>query len=358
MSRDTALFRLERMRCRVSSALHDRLGLKRTVYVHERTEEYRRYWEAGARLLGAEFVPLTEDVWEIRHDGRSLRLSIHITPCDDHATRRLAGNKPYCYSLAQSVGVPVPAHVVFEVHELERARAFIQQEPGPWVLKPARDTASGLGITTGITTWHGVIVAAALASFYGRTLILERMVPGESCRLLFLGGRMVHAVRRRGVRVTGDGRRSIAELARNAGGPGLLEDANTRLTLAGQQRAGSDIPAPGEEVLVRSLPLGQNGQRELRTEYDETVTSLVGLEVAAELAKVVRALGTEFAGIDVISNDLSRPLQASGGTFLEINTTPGIHHHYIAPDDFTVNPVARQVLAHLLCRPTEDRELP
>jgi cyanophycin synthetase len=273
-------------------------------------------------------------------------------------TPRLAGNKPYCYTLAQSVGVPVPAHVVFEVHQLDRAKAFIERQPGPWVLKPARDTASGLGITTGITTWHGVIVAAALASFYGRTLILERMVPGESCRLLFLGGRMVHAVRRRGLRVIGDGRRSIAELAGIVGGPGLLADPNTRLTLAGQQRSNSDIPATGEEVLVRSLPLGQNGRREVRTVYDETVTSLVGPGVAAELSKVVRALGTEFAGIDVISNDLSRSLEASGGTFLEINTTPGIHHHYIAPDDFTVNPVARQVLAHLLCRPTDDRELP
>jgi len=354
MSRDSTLFRLERMRWRIVSALHDRLGLKRTVYVHQRTDEYRRYWKEAAGSLGAEFLPLTEDVWEIRGDGRSLRLSVHITPCDDHATRRLAGNKPYCYALAQSVGVPVPAHVVFEVHELDRAKAFIEGHAGPWVLKPARDTASGLGITTGITSWHGVIVAAALASFYGRTLILERMVAGESCRLLFLGGRMVHAVRRRGVRVTGDGRRSISELAAGFSGAALLADPNTRLTLAGQHRTPADVPRLGEEVLIRSLPLGQHRRRELRTVYDEAVTSLVAPEVTAELSKVVRALGTEFAGIDLISNDLSRPLEASGGTFLEINTTPGIHHHYIAPEDFTVNPVARQVLAHLLCRPTED----
>ena len=347
MSLDTLRFRVARAGRRVAAALHDRLGLRRTVYVHERTKEYRGYWEEGARLLGAEFNPLTQDVWEIRRNGRVLRLSIHITPCDDHATRRLAGDKPYCYKLAHAAGVPIPRNLVFEADRLESARSFMAETPGPWVLKPARGTASGLGVTTGITTWRGVIGATALASFYGRSLILEQMIAGESCRLLFLNGRLIHAVRRRGVRVTGDGKRSLAELAGLLGGDRLLKDENTLFTLAGQQRTAADVPAMGQEVLLRSLPLEVRQRRELRTIYDEDVTAQCAPELAAELSKVVNALGSEFAGIDIISNDLRRPLAQSGGTFLEINTTPGIHHHYVNPAASS-EPVAMLVLAHLL----------
>ena len=49
--------------------------------------------------------------------------------------------------------------------------------------------------------------------------------------------------------------------------------------------------------------------------------------------RVVRAVGSSFAGVDVVTVDPTRPLRDSGGVFLEINTTPGIHHHYLSEDD-------------------------
>ena len=293
MSLSTARFRVERLRCRLAGALDRRLGRKRTVYVEERTEEYRRYWEEGARLIGAELVALTDDIWEIRRGARQVRITKHLTPCDDPATRRLAGDKPYCYSLAQSTGLTVPEHIIVEGGELSTARDFLTRIGPPVVVKPARGSSSGLGVTTNIRSWSGLVRAAALASLYCPTVLVERMIPGESCRLLFLAGKLIHAVRRRG-------------------------------------QAGS-----GET-------------RELRTVYDETVTALCGPALVDEVASLVCRMGSEFAGIDLICNDLSRPLAESGGTFLEINTTPGIHHHYITPDDFAPNPVAKLVLAYLL----------
>jgi hypothetical protein len=293
VSLTAARFRFERVRCRLAAALDRRLGRKRTVYVEERTEEYRRYWEEGAHHNGAELLALTEDIWEIRRGERRVRITKYLTPCDDPATRRLAGDKAYCYALAQSIGIPVPEHVVVDSEELSPARSFLARSGGPVVVKPARGSSSGLGVTTNIRSWPALIRAAALASLYCRTVIVERMIPGESCRLLFLAGRLIHAVRRRGQPAT-------------------------------------------EET------------RELRTVYDETVTALCSPALVDELARLVHKMASEFAGIDLITNDLGRPLEESGGTFLEINTTPGIHHHYITPDDFAPNPVAKLVLAYLL----------
>ena len=84
--------RAERWRARIGRGLAARLGGNGTVYVHERVEEYRRYWEEGARLLGAELVPLTAAIWEIRKGDRRIRIANHATPCDDPATRQLAGD--------------------------------------------------------------------------------------------------------------------------------------------------------------------------------------------------------------------------------------------------------------------------
>ncbi|HEV8456231.1 MAG TPA: hypothetical protein VGQ69_09545 [Gemmatimonadales bacterium] len=293
MSVAAARFRFERIRCRLAAALDRGLGRKRTVYVEERTEEYRRYWEEGARLNDAELVPLTEDIWEIRRGDRRVRITKYLTPCDDPATRRLAGDKPYCYSVARSIGIPVPEHIVVAGEELVAAHRFLAETNGPVVVKPARGSSSGLGVSTNVRSRPALIRAAALASLYCPAVIVERMIPGESCRLLFLAGHLIHAVRRGG------------------------------------------------------LPDGRE-TRELRTVYDETVTALCSPALVSDLAELVRTLGSEFAGIDLICNDLGKPLSESGGTFLEINTTPGIHHHYITPDDFAPNPVAKLVLAYLL----------
>lgn len=337
--------RAERWRARIGRGLAARLGGNGTVYVHERADEYRRYWEDGARRVGAELVPLTPAIWEVRRGDRRVRIANHATPCDDPATRQLAGDKPWCHDLARRVGIPVPDYIVVGGSDLEPARAFFDVRKGPLVVKPARDTSSGLGVTTMVDRWSRLVRAVALASLYGREVMIERMVAGETCRLLFLDGRMIHAVRRRGLRVEGDGRRSLAELA---SGAVSLGDANARFTLAASGRAWTDVPAAGESVLIRGLPPSTRRTRELRTVYDETVTASCSPDLVSELLPLLGALGTEFAGIDIITNDLGKPLRASGGTFLEINTTPGIHHHYITPDDFAVNPVANQVLAYLL----------
>jgi cyanophycin synthetase len=355
MSPGQALYLLERLRTKVAARVRNALGLRRTVYVNERVAEYRGYWEAGARLHGAEFHSMTGEVWEAALGQYTARLTNHLTPCDDPATLRLAGDKPYCYRLAIEAGIPVPEHIVLEADAFEAAREFVETRVGPFVVKPARGSSSGLGVSTVLEGWPQVVRALALASLYDPRVILERMVAGESCRLLYLDGKMIHAVRRRGVRIVGDGHHTVADLLMASGHRSLVRERNTLITLRAQGLAPESVPRQGEELVTRSLPAEERSKRELRTVYNETITDQCGAELVAGLGRIVRALGTEFAGVDAITFDPRRPLLETGGTFLEINTTPGIHHHYITPEDFAPNPVARQVLTHLLdgARPEE-----
>ncbi len=66
------------------------------------------------------------------------------------------------------------------------------------------------------------------------------------------------------------------------------------------------------------------------------------------MAGLVRALGSRFAGVDLLTNDPTVPLAESRGVFVEINTTPGLHHHYITAEDHERHPVAARILDRLL----------
>jgi len=179
------------------------------------------------------------------------------------------------------------------------------------------------------------------------------MVFGETCRLLYLGGRFIHAVRRRGARVTGDGRQSVRELLEQKGSP--PDDVTIVPTLRAQSLLLDSVPRSGKEVVVGTLPPGERSRRELRTQYDEAITDIVADSLVEQTGAAVRALGTEFAGVDIITNDPTRDLKDTGGVFLEINTTPSIHHHYVTQGKETTRPVAVEVLEYLFTPKPLDR---
>ena len=334
-----------RWQWRIAGLARRCVGHKRTTYVDERIAEYRAYWKSAAQALGASFEPLWEDLWEVCRAGRSTRISNYLVQIDDPVTLRLAGNKPYCCAVARRHGIPVAPHRLFRLADLEAALQFMDSRAGPFVVKPASRSSAALGITMHVRTRREFESAAALASLYSDELMVEAMVPAESCRLLYLDGELIHAVRRRGVRVTGDGRSSIAGLLARQGLQRLWSDAATLCTLEAQRLSPGSRLAPGKEIVVRYLPALEKPARELRTVYNECITALVCPQLARALVPVVREIGTRFAGIDLLTNDPSVPLAASGGVFLELNTTPGIHHHYIGGEGPAV---AVRVLRYLL----------
>src|SRR3954470_10104359 len=137
------------------------LGGDRTVMVDERVEEYRRYWQEAAQILGAEFVPLGDAIWEVRRGHSRTRIANELVQADDPVTLHLAGDKAFCYGLAQTLGIPVPETVVCELASLPAAYPLLGH---PLVVKPAEGTSSGQGVTVGVETRRQLERAAALAS--------------------------------------------------------------------------------------------------------------------------------------------------------------------------------------------------
>ena len=324
------------------------------VYVGERVSSYKDMWQAAAREIGARFTSLADDTWEIELGGNKTRILNHMLQYDDPVTLEIASMKPLVYRLLKEQGLPVPEHIVFRIEEYERAYEFLSRHSDGCVIKPANGTSSGRGVTTHITTRSENHRAIVLASLYDRELLMEPMVPGECYRILVLRGQTVHAVCRRAARLCGDGASTVSDLIR-AENTRLQSENNNLLkinhdsvfTLKYQDLRLDSVPAKYRVFAVQNVLDPAGSRAEIRTVYNETVTDSICDAVKDAAAKAAAIVGSDFAGVDLITTDATVSLEESGGFINEVNTTPGMHHHYNPQREEFPWPVV-QALADLL----------
>jgi D-alanine-D-alanine ligase-like ATP-grasp enzyme len=326
--------------------------------LEQRAAFYDAMWTAAATKLGLQARRLTGNVFEIATNDARTRVNLNETAADDPVTLRLAGDKPTVHRELASAGIPVPSHVAFSVSDRLEAEKFMAQSDRSCVVKPALSGWGGRGVTTGVRSRRGLVLACVRAAIWGSDLLIEREVEGENYRLLFLDGVLLDAFVRRRPVVHGDGERTIGELVRrenaarvktgaSAAQTILTVDADMVSTLRRQKLRLSSIPEAGRHVVVKSV-VNENAAGENEACASRITDSIVE---TARAAAVV--LGVRLAGVDVITSDIGRPLSETGGVILEVNTTPGLYHHYHRagePAD-----VAVPILAALLATAGESR---
>jgi len=314
---------------------------------------YVDLWRHAAEEIAAEFVALPGGLCEVRLGERVTRTWEQLVMLDDPVTLRIAGDKAFVHQLLASHGLPVPVYRRFHWTRLGAAAAFVREQGEPCVVKPRCGTGGGAGVTTGVRTATDLTLAAAYAAMYSAELLVERQVPGDCYRLLYLDGTLLDAVRRHLPRVTGDGRSTIAQLiaaenrrrgrvAQRAVVDSLPADLDCRWALRAAGWSLRAVPPAGREVVVR-------GATRWGGEADnESVRAILGGPLIAEGARAAAALGVRLAGVDVMTSDPGRGLRASGGVITEVNTTPGLHYHYQVRNREAMVPVAVSILRSLL----------
>ena len=177
-------------------------------------------------------------------------------------------------------------------------------------------------------------------------LLIERQVPGEMYRLLYLDGELLDVVLRQAPHVLGDGRSTIVELIIQenerrlaAARPRALitVDLDCLLALEAGGRSPSTVPASGERVRVKTAS-SENGEQE-----NHTMRSF-SPDVVDECAEAVRAVGLRLSGVDLVTPDINRPIAEAGGAIIEVNGTPGFQYHYEVADREHATRIAIPVL--------------
>ncbi|MEO6598301.1 MAG: Mur ligase family protein [Polyangiaceae bacterium] len=93
-------------------------------------------------------------------------------------------------------------------------------------------------------------------------------------------------------------------------------DAIALALLARQSLTSTSVPEAGRIVTLR-----YNGDLTI----DET--DRLHPDTAEQCVLAARAVGLDVAGIDLIANDISKPLEPQGGAVIEVNSSPGLIMH-------------------------------
>jgi cyanophycin synthetase len=306
----------------------------------------------AAAALGVPFKRMSEgSLVRLGWGAKQRRILTAETDQTPAVAEYIAQNKELTRELLSAVGVPTP--LGRPVKDAEDAWAAAQEIGVPVVVKPQYGN-HGRGVTTNLWTKADVLAAYedALPETSTRSILVERYAVGADHRLLVVGDRLVAAAYREPPCVIGDGRRTIRQLVEIINrDPRRSDDHATVLTrirlceiaeavVAAQGFTFDSIPPEGVKVLIRNnANLSVGG-----TAAD--VTDRVHPLVAARAVEAAQMIGLDIAGIDVIAQDISRPLEEQGGVILEVNAGPGLRMH-LGPSSGKPQPVGEAIASML-----------
>ncbi|MCC6124823.1 MAG: cyanophycin synthetase [Pirellulales bacterium] len=269
----------------------------------------------------------------------------------------LAQDKELTRKLLRSIGVPAPEGR--PVAGADDAWAAACEIGLPVVVKP-QDGNQGRGVATNLSTREQVVKAFEAAKKESNYVLVEKFAPGHDYRVLVIGGNVVAAARREPAHVVGDGQRTVRQLMDivNAD-PRRGEHHATVLSklklddislavLSEQDFAPDSVPPAGTTVLIRrNANLSTGG-----TAID--VTEYVHPEVAARAVEAAQVIGLDIAGVDVVAQDISRPLEEQRGVIVEVNAAPGLRMH-LEPSAGVSRPVGEAIVEMMFTQDEEAR---
>jgi cyanophycin synthetase len=224
------------------------------------------------------------------------------------------------------------------------------------------DGNHGRGITIDVKTWEDAEVAYDLASEASKTrsVIIERYYRGSDHRVLVVNGKLTAVSQRIPAHVVGDGRHTVEELIeetnrdpnRGDGHDNVLTRIvvdQTVLKVLERQGMSLDTVLRDREIayLRATANLSTGGIAIDRT--DDLHPYNVWL-----FERVAKIIGLDIAGIDVVTEDITKPLPETDGVIVEVNAAPGFRMH-VAPSRGLPRNVAAPVIDMLYPKGTSPR---
>ena len=306
------------------------------------------------------FIRLTEgNLVQLGYGSKQRRIWTAETDRTSAIAETISSDKDLTKRLLTQCGIPVPEGQI--VKTADEAWEAAQDIGLPVVVKPL-DGNRGWGVSLDVNTEEGVRTAWTAAEKEGSEVLIERYVRGDEHRVLVVGDRVVAATRGETACITGDGTSTVEQLIdsqintdpRRGIAEGFpldlirLHTPRGEMSLLEIQRQGlkpDSVPEKGRIVVVQ-----RNGN------LNNDVTDLVHPEVAAVATLAARVIGLDIAGIDIVTQDISRPLEETKGAIIEVNAGPGLLMH-VKPAVGQPRPVGKAIVEHLF-GPNESGRIP
>jgi len=301
----------------------------------------------GANKRGIPMLRLTDgNLVQLGYGKAQRRIWTAETDCTSAVAESIAHDKELTRQLLTSVGVPVPAGQ--HVASAEEAWAAAQEIGLPVVVKPQRGN-KGLGVSIQLSDREAVVSAFSIAekAILPPSVVVERCIPGRSHRVLVVGDQAVATSGGQPQTLQGDGVHTVLELIA-IGNQDPLRGEDSAQPLAPLVLDGIALDLLKRQGLSESSVLPAGTSATLRHNGDLTIdeTDRLHPETAAQCVLAARAIGLDIAGIDLIAEDISLPLEAQGGAVIEVNSSPGLIMH-LKPLVGSPRPVGDAIIGQL-----------
>lgn len=228
-------------------------------------------------------------------------------------------------------GVKVPDEILVDKSDIGSAREWFDKTKMKKVVVKPLFGSGGKGVFSGIASKNEL--EKIFSSSKSKKLIVEEHVSGDDHRVLVVGGKVVAAMRRWPANVTGDGEATIEELVKrknviresnpyDKNYPIVIDSAVVEKLLESGLTSESILPA-GDQVFLKEIAnIGAGGE-------GEDVTDIIHEDFAVEAIKCCKAFdGLEVCGVDIIAEDISKPIDSQSHAVIEINANCDIPIHH------------------------------
>ncbi len=286
------------------------------------------YYIEAADILNIKYKVVVPSLMaKFETNGKHWYIINTATPLTNTTSTTIAKRKNLTNMVLSDFDIPVPKQTpLLSKHD---AVDFFNQYKDI-VIKPSQQLG-GKGVTL-LPRDKGQVIRAykyALKESKAKSdhkVIGEEFIEGENYRLLVLGNNVIGIVRRKSAYVIGNGKDSIKKLIENKNidrKKDILKpitiDNEVKQRLRNLNISLTSIPKANEEVILRyNCNLSTGGT----TQECSKQTHQYYKDIAV---KAVRAIGTQFGGVDIITPDITKPAKCA---INEINYNPGLRVHY------------------------------
>lgn len=300
-----------------------------------------------------------ESLVQLGYGKNQVRFRATMTHKTSSIAVDLASNKEETKRLLQEAAIPVAKGAC--IRDEEELDEVIRDIGFPLVFKPL-DGNHGKGASINVKSKEEALLAFQHAKKYSRKIIVERFITGYDFRVLVINHKFIAAALREPAHVTGDGKSNIetlikrenADPRRGYGHENVLteisidKETHDQLNKYGYNL--STVLKAGEKCYLK-------GTANLSTGGTSTdVTDFVHPHNIFICERISRIIGLDICGIDIMAENLSEPLESTGGVILEVNAAPGFRMH-LAPANGLPRNVAAPVL-DMLYPPGKDCRIP
>ncbi len=286
---------------------------------------------------------------QLGYGANQKRIQATVTSETSSIGVEIACDKEDTKYLLEHAEVRVPrGEIIRRENSLEETCNYVGY---PLVVKPI-DGNHGRGITVNIKTYVGALIAFRAAREISNAIIVEKYVEGDDYRLLVINNKLVAAAKRTPAHVIGDGKSTIQQLVdltnqdprRGYGHENVLTQITinelTKSIIAGNGLTLESVLEDGRMFALKDTANLSTGGT------SEDVTDILHPANVSMAERISKIIDLDICGIDVMTTDISKPLDETDGAVLEVNAGPGFRMH-LAPTVGLARNVAAPVIDKL-----------